>query len=416
MSETLRIQVRSTDAGANGGNVAVSIRPVEAGEDLQVAATIGAWTVVNLATPGSYVIDAILPSGEHLREVRNVRGPTDVMLVPKDSPHEWLGFARLFIPAAKLGPRRDAGQAGSLPPPRLYRFRTRPDMWRVLTAIAQGSGGIAFGGTGAQAPTDGNGRVFLFNLPPHDSGGSAEVEKDATDVVLVDLGSESVGIPVPRAWHALYGDQRAIQLVVNAKRRTVSLTVDDAIFAPVLAYLAAGRADRAAVSLGDLPLELLYTKKACPLAAAAAAYVLVDRLHDLKRVPDWRTWLDNLANWFSHMPDGLIVNGRALLYEGKPEDALPRFLDACDRGVPVYAEGVRVLLQGLLSYDPDRLPHAHRKRYEVATRTVRLWASWLDRNEGFTTLHLPLAVIDGATDEGSPPAAPFTGDEGELTA
>ena len=73
----------------------------------------------------------------------------------------------------------------------------------------------------------------------------------------------------------------------------------------------------------------------------------------------------NLANWMGWMSDGPIIRGWQLLRGGTPrkgETPRMRFLEAVDRGLPIYAEGLRLLIDGL-----KVLARAKPKDREVAT-------------------------------------------------
>lgn len=101
--------------------------------------------------------------------------------------------------------------------------------------------------------------------------------------------------------------------------------------------------------------EILAEKFDNPVAATVAAYTLfrvADQQHE-----EWQTWLENLANEFSHLPDGLIILGWHRIRSGQAERARQPFTEALARGLPMYSEGVRLLrsgfnfLQGLFPTD-----------------------------------------------------------------
>ncbi len=215
---------------------------------------------------------------------------------------------------------------------------------------------------------------------------------DALGAAVVAFEGSSAIVPVARSWQSLSGGQAATELVVDAERKCVEPGIDDPEFAPVLGYLARGDRGLAAESLGDLPLELLMDKMVNPFAAAAGAYVLVEALDDTSRAPRWRGWIENLATRFTWLPDGAILEGRALLATESPGAALDRFLQGFERGVPLFAEGVRMLLDGLLAFSPDDAAPTDGARLRAATDHVRHWSAWLDPRQCFTTLRVPLAV------------------------
>jgi hypothetical protein len=99
--------------------------------------------------------------------------------------------------------------------------------------------------------------------------------------------------------------------------------------------------------------NLLHDKTLDPGQAAIGAYYLLragrlDRLHD---------WTRNLANWTPWMPDGAVIRAWHLLRKPKPnpEHALAWFLEAEQRGIPLYAQGLRLLFDGLRLFEA-RIP------------------------------------------------------------
>ena len=91
---------------------------------------------------------------------------------------------------------------------------------------------------------------------------------------------------------------------------------------------------------------LLYRKMTDPNAAALGGYFLL-RTGELDRLHSWPA---NLANWMQWMSDGPIIRGWQLMLGAPPrksETPRGRFLEAVERGLPVYAEGLRLLIDGL---------------------------------------------------------------------
>ncbi|GAA3647199.1 hypothetical protein [Flavivirga jejuensis] len=95
--------------------------------------------------------------------------------------------------------------------------------------------------------------------------------------------------------------------------------------------------------------DLLYGKMTNPSAAAIGAYYLLrlekfDRLHN---------WAKNLANWKEWMPDGSVIWAWQLIKKGRKtgnidlEEIRSRLLQAVERGIPIYTEGLKLLLEGL---------------------------------------------------------------------
>jgi len=141
------------------------------------------------------------------------------------------------------------------------------------------------------------------------------------------------------------GDVRAVESMAATSERTAELLrgdspLEDEELAPNDAVVAE---------------MLLYRKVADPNSAALGGYHLL-RIGELERLHSWPA---NLANWMSWMSDGPIIRGWQLLHGARPrsgETARRRFLEAVERGLPIYSEGLRLLIDGLkvLSHaDPD---------------------------------------------------------------
>ncbi len=91
---------------------------------------------------------------------------------------------------------------------------------------------------------------------------------------------------------------------------------------------------------------LLEDKMQDPYAAAVGAYTLL-RLQNFDRLRDWPR---NLANWFPFLPDGCVVWASQLIGQRQPgteAEVRKYLLEAAKRGIPVFTEGVRLLLDGL---------------------------------------------------------------------
>ncbi len=118
----------------------------------------------------------------------------------------------------------------------------------------------------------------------------------------------------------------------------------------LLGYLEQGAvkaARRIAPDVINQAISLLGGKREDPLSAVIAGYFLL-RASRLER----QSWMENLANWFTTLPDGAIIYGASLL---RGEDALPEWrekarhylLEAVKRGIPAYTIGLRLLFDSL---------------------------------------------------------------------
>lgn len=140
----------------------------------------------------------------------------------------------------------------------------------------------------------------------------------------------------------------------------------------------------------ELTAERLLAKKVWdPPAAAVGGYYLLrarafERLHD---------WANNLANWFPWMADGAIIRAWQMIADlrrwrgrrgRKPsfEPVCLRLLEAVDRGVPLYSEGLRLLREGLLLC---RSTGVNKSAVESALKIVSTYVEASDPTAAATT-------------------------------
>jgi hypothetical protein len=112
-------------------------------------------------------------------------------------------------------------------------------------------------------------------------------------------------------------------------------------------YLAAGDLREAGQLItGEEAQGLLYGKVSNPIGAAAGAYVLL-RLGESERMHDWA---ENLARWFEWLPDGAVVAGERAATVGAHREALEMFLKTEERGLPMFTDGLSILVSRLRRY------------------------------------------------------------------
>lgn len=106
----------------------------------------------------------------------------------------------------------------------------------------------------------------------------------------------------------------------------------------------------------DKSEELLFGKMEDPYAAAVGGYLLLK----LQRYDLMRTWAKNLADRFAGLPDGCVIWATQLAQQ-KPENLVEirsYYALAVQRGLPVYTEGLRLLMDGLRLLGPaGEAPH-----------------------------------------------------------
>lgn len=132
--------------------------------------------------------------------------------------------------------------------------------------------------------------------------------------------------------------------------------------------------------------QLLFDKIENPSYAALGGYFLL-RTNAMEQLHDWPR---NLAKWFKWFPDGCIIYATQLMRSERPnvEEIERLLLQAYQRGMPLYTEGLRLLHDGLMKlyYMED---NRKKRMIEVAYKEVQRWMSFADTDSGFTVLCIP---------------------------
>jgi hypothetical protein len=231
----------------------------------------------------------------------------------------------------------------------------------------------------APAAHDETWRTFTIDLDePY--GGPAAWVLDTTEGARGGLAK----LPAPWRGEAGVSPVDVLAPVASARAGRLSATVRDPKFATLLGYLAGGRLVEAQAIVAEAARDALFEKFANPYAAAAGGYVLLATETDFaaKDAP-WRQWLANLDQGFPWLPDGAVLHGYSLIQTGG-EGARAKLLEAYERGVPVYTEGLRRLRDGLtfvLDDDPEG-------RAKAAYDVVNEIAGRCDAQQAFTCLRL----------------------------
>lgn len=113
----------------------------------------------------------------------------------------------------------------------------------------------------------------------------------------------------------------------------------------VLNFFSTGSYDFAINMVGQAE-HMLYSKIQNPIEAALGGYALL-RIGDIERMHNWPK---NLCNWFPYLADGAIIAAELELIKNNEDDALDLFLEAGERGLPIFKEGLAILVSRLRSY------------------------------------------------------------------
>lgn len=156
----------------------------------------------------------------------------------------------------------------------------------------------------------------------------------------------------------------------------------------ILRLMMSGDIERAKTLAGHIGFaeNLLYSKINNPSYAALGGYFLL-RTNSMQQLHDWPK---NLARWFEWLPDGCIIYASQLMRSEKPavEDIEYWLIEAYQRGIPLYTEGLRLLYEGFTKL--YFMEYRKSGIIDRAFKQVQEWMSYADTNNGFTVLRIPL--------------------------
>jgi hypothetical protein len=105
-------------------------------------------------------------------------------------------------------------------------------------------------------------------------------------------------------------------------------------------YLNSGRADRAVMAMQRGPATVAQDAVTDPIAAVTASYALL-KLNDLQQI---RGRCDAFADEYPSLPDAPVIAGVVAARLRKPQTALRWFRAAAERGIPIFSEGLSLLV------------------------------------------------------------------------
>jgi hypothetical protein len=373
--------------------------------------------------PGHYLVEAVLPSGEHVEEevyLEEEGKIQEVRLLGPSSPHEWLSWQTFQDSATpsrlkqlevahivrRISPLQQGVEIVALPPQSLKPpvsletplvswssmlslvnstnhaasacFRTILDSSRTsalgitVTPVVEGQSEPAVTVHHFAAP----GSVTWRAYDTRRCDISYDKEKVSRFFVVISVGNiirEIASLPIPWLQVDQNGEALVDLLVSNAELELPSapesmrnplskIVVQDRIMAGMFGYLTSGDLPRAAIlaSQGQAR-DLLFYKWENPIAAAAGAYILISgqQVQHIFTSEGWHNWVRNLMNYFPWMADGAIQYGSLQLWKGNDTEARKVFLNAFERGLPFYSVGVRWLLDGLTILADDAAREKH---------------------------------------------------------
>jgi hypothetical protein len=197
-------------------------------------------------------------------------------------------------------------------------------------------------------------QLFRFGGPDQDPAPAAQRQ-----FLIVQAPAESYLVTLPVPWSDPSLNSSVVEVLVNLVQSPngspIGVTVHDPVVGAGLAYMATGALTKAARVFQNVQ-GMLHDKLVNPFSAAAGAYILIGT--DLDNKPrTWDGWLDNLRNWFPQYSDGSVLWASRRLRTARSQDevrlARQGFIEACERGLPIFTLGLSWLVDGLSQFPED---------------------------------------------------------------
>lgn len=133
-------------------------------------------------------------------------------------------------------------------------------------------------------------------------------------------------------------------------------------------------------------------------AACVAGYYLLWTQQD-ESVPEW--WYRNLAdhNQFSGRSDGAVIYAHYLLRKEKYQECLEQLKQAASRGLPLYSQGAKMMLDGLSMYFQDPAWEKEHEAINTLVSTLEPYAKTIHWSRPYTLFELPEEAAVAATEE-----------------
>lgn len=292
------------------------------GETLKLVETSKCNEEISLPV-GTYVVSTTLPSGERSVGVAEVVSDelAELALEVEQPP-----ASTASPPLESLGaPERPVTRSAELTAPWHVRFhvRTQEGAYELedaqVSVVSRAPDRVAL-----DVSASGNGLLFAQVAAP-----------DETPL--------NVALPI-------YGPTMSQHCRLTIEPGTPNTAVnvslpDNPKIDAVAQYLNGGHLREAADLSADAEL-LLQAKMADPFGAAIGGYALL-RLGRLGALHDWP---QNLANWFTWLPDGAVIAGEASALADDHEAAVELVCEAGRRGLPVFSAGLNLLASRLREY------------------------------------------------------------------
>lgn len=323
-------------------------------------------------TPGVYMVRLNLASGKHLEQVVQIQPGQQTKLkfdIGQFSPRESQEWAYLVKGNAGTNPASPAFRSASNKESVKFLNKISAHRWELKNGQWLATDDIPIG----NEPIDEIGETYSFHVPQEMQLLEVEVQ-----------GKASCFVSLPPADHVICLIKTAEGPESVVPELDISISTLNEKAQVLLSLITSGDMARAK-SLATVKdaADLLYSKIQDPASAAIGGYFLL-KTGELEKMHDWA---NNLADWFSWMPDGAIIHAWQMIQEGGPGINIPairnRFIEAVNRGIPIYTEGLRLLYDGLnmLSFEFKQKD----KLVEEALSRIKQYMAYADMSQETTT-------------------------------
>ncbi len=349
--------------------------------------------------PGLYIIEAVKPDGEIESEIVDLETGDAKELKFTFTPEKNIENKKklleeefeetfedvLMMAAPKRRSFDMAAKASAIFVPRKTQSKKKftPKKQEVTVRI------LSFDGKGWQEEKELSGKVN-FNRATMDNSDHIRINIDASEYLQILEVNRNKGEPtnllLPVQKNSMI-ERCTVEIVDNGVDLKLSCYFEDSKRTTLmLDYLSSNSLEEAA-DLAEEAEGMLYSKMSNPIGAVIGGYVLL-RIGAVERMHNWPK---NLYEWFPRLSDGAVIAGELEARRGNDKEAIDMFLEAYKRGLPIFREGLSILvsrLRSYLLYEKELLIN------EKKQREIELAYSYLAKLAMFTNDAYELLVID----------------------
>jgi hypothetical protein len=357
-------------------------------------------------SPGIYVVQAVLPSGEISAvpvQIKEDDVEVDASLRASASPQEWLAPHQFFG-----GFHRPSRGSKSVPEKLKIRNKSQKAWLRIWSF------------EGGESSRSGR---FSYQLPSRweleDISGWSQYQHlsdNTPNLTVIDLalptGEEAryrvlqiggeelpwrmIVLP-PLAWTGPSSIQVLLRPSHSGARLNggvaIKLVTQDLETESLSHSIDSGdyyHSGMMATRVLDDAERLLAEKISNPYGALVGGYYLLGR-GDLERL---HSWPNNFADKFGWLPDAAIIHAWQILLDDNTQDknmARERLLEAAERGLPIFKQGLRYLVEGLKSVSDTAHKRGEKNlkdsRVEDALKYLQNFTRAANWNQRFVTFY-----------------------------